>query len=328
MSFAKGMNSNTLERKQNISDTDIVGYYLGVTKIPTRICSPLRRDNKPSFGLYTRDGEHIYYTDFATGDKGGMIDLLMQMWGTNYAETWNRIVNDLTFQGSVDVKKISMKPKLVVTTPTSTSIQVKVRDWRQYDFDYWKSYGISKEWLTFANVYPISHIIFTNKETKEKSAVKSDKLAYVFVEFKEGNTTFKVYQPLNTTGYKWFSSHDRSVISLWAKVPEYGDKLIICSSLKDALCLWSNTGIPCIAPQGEGYTMSDTAVSELKRRYKNVYILYDNDAAGEKDSNKFASLTGFTKITLPQFMGGKDVSDLYKSVGLKQFKEIIIPLIK
>ena len=327
MSFAKGTDNIMLEKKQTVSDADIVAYYLGITRIPARIKSPLREDKKPSFGLYSRDGEHIYYTDFATGDKGHIVDLLRKMWGTDYNATWERITRELPHLGCVRVKKTQSHAQVEILK-SHTQIQVKARDWRDYDIAYWKSYGISLEWLKFANVYPISHIIFT-KEDQEPITTPADKLAYVYVEFKEGNTTYKVYQPHNQRGFKWFSSHDRSVISLWTKVPEFGDKLVICSSLKDALCFWSNTGIPAISPQGEGYTMSETAISELKRRYKKVYILYDTDEAGIRDSEKLAEQTGFIRVMLPAFEGGKDVSDRYKILqNPAQFRAEMLNIIK
>lgn len=324
MSFAKGISNIASEKKSQISDFDIAAYYLGVTKIPTRMRSPLREDKHPSFGLYTRDGVHLYYVDWSKDERGSIIDLLGQMWGTDYNATWERVVRELSPSSNVKVGITKSNVKIESISKDRSKIQVKKRKWKNCDFEYWNSYGITKEWLEFANVYPISHIIFTKESGT--STIPADKLAYVFVEFKEGNTTYKVYQPLNQNGCKWFSSHDRSVVSLWAKVPESGDKLCICSSLKDALCLWSNTGIPAIAPQGEGYTMSDTAISELKRRYKEVYILYDNDAAGIKDAKKLAKLTGFKNITLPTFTGGKDVSDMYKQVGKEQFVKTILSL--
>jgi hypothetical protein len=52
-----------------------------------------------------------------------------------------------------------------------TKIQVKVRPWKDYDLEYWKSYGISKEWLKYAEVYPISHKIITKKD-KETGKIK------------------------------------------------------------------------------------------------------------------------------------------------------------
>ena len=327
MSFAQGASNNMLEKKQMVSDADIAAYYLGITKIPTRIKSPLRKDNKPSFGLYSRDGEHIYYTDFATGDKGSIIDLLKLMWGTDFNGAWERIVRDIVPNGGVRISKSISTIKIDTLNKEKCSINIKIRDWKDYDIAYWKSYGISLDWLKFANIYPISHIIFI-KETGS-SVITADKYAYAFVEFKENNTTYKIYQPFSERGYKWFSSHDHSVISLWSKVPEYGEDIVICSSLKDALCLWSNTGIPAISPQGEGYTISDTAVKELKRRYKNIYILFDSDEAGVKDSIKLSQQTGFTNILLPPFEGGKDVSDRYKVLNnLYLFKKEFINLIK
>ena len=154
----------------------------------------------------------------------------------------------------------------------------------------------------------------------------ADKYAYAFVEHKEGNTTIKIYQPYNKRGYKWSNKHDKTVVSLWTKIPERGNKVVICSSLKDALCLWANTGIPALAIQGEGYTMSKTAINELKRRYKQVYILFDNDEPGLKDGEKLSKDTGFINLVLPKFEGGKDISDLYKS-NPENFSKVIISLI-
>lgn len=325
MSFAKGISNLVINKRKDISDAEIAGYYLGITKVPVRIFSPLRQDKHPSLGIYSRDGEHIYYVDFGTEDRGSIIDLLGQMWGTDYNTTWERIVREFSSCGNVRVNTIDHKPIIETLSRDHASIQVRVREWRDYDDEYWNSYGITREWLEYADVHPISHIIFT-KEDSKSNHYPADKLAYVFAEFKEGKVTYKVYQPLNTKGFKWFSSHDRSVISLWTKVPEFGQRIVICSSLKDALCLWANTGIPAIAPQGEGYTMSETAVKELKRRYKEIYVLYDTDEAGKADSIKLAEQTGFKRLQLPDFQGGKDVSDLYKAVGKNQFINIISTL--
>ena len=156
---------------------------------------------------------------------------------------------------------------------------------------------------------------------------KADKYAYSYVERKEGKITLKIYQPFNKKGFKWTNKHDSSVISLWTKVPEKGDKICICSSVKDALCLSANTNIPAIAIQGEGYSISKTAINNLKERYKNIYILLDNDAPGIKDAEKLAKETGFINLVLPIFEGGKDISDLYKILNNKQkFKQILLNL--
>ena len=324
--FSKGTDSKVLEIKHKLSEIDIVSYYFNITKLPARICSPLRQDKKPSFGIFSRDGEHVYWKDFATGDRGSVTDLMMKLWGLSYEETWLKIYSEMNYTGSVRVQKTLTRPKVTLLSEGKAQIETQERPWRQQDLDYWESYGISKEWLTFANVHPISYIVIVRGDNRV--IMPADELAYIFLEFKEGITTAKVYQPLNKKGFKWLSSHDRSVISLWTKVPNKGDNIVICSSLKDALCLWANTGIPAIAPQGEGYSLSDTAVNELKKRYKTIYILFDNDKPGLADGKSLAEKTGFTNIVLPQFTGGKDVSDAYKVLGKNKFTKLILSLIK
>ena len=98
--------------------------------------------------------------------------------------------------------------------------------------------------------------------------------------------------------------------------------------MKDALCLWANTGIPAIAIQGEGYGISDTAVNELKRRYKKVFILLDNDKAGLIDGKKLAEQTGFINLILPQTSQGKDVSDMYYYYGKEYLCNTVMKLLK
>ena len=327
MAISKGKSSVSLDDiLSKVTEADILSYYLGVTEVPCIINSPLRQDRRPSFGLYSTDGIRIFYIDLATKDSGGMFDLLGHMWGTDYISTLTRVNEDISkFCGSTSIH--SYTPCAVRSTNSynkDTDLQCKVRDWRDYDIEYWASYGITLEWLKYAEVYPISHKIII--KDGHRYVFGADKYAYAYVEHKEGKVTLKIYQPFNKAGYKWSNKHDKSVISLWTKVPEYGDKICICSSLKDALCLWANANIPSLSIQGEGYNMSNTAISELKRRYKEIYILLDNDEAGLKDGLSLSESTGFTNVVLPKFEGGKDISDAFKILGKEKWLKLIVPL--
>ena len=327
MAISKGKSSVSLDDiLSKVTEADILSYYLGVTEVPCIINSPLRQDRRPSFGLYSTDGIRIFYIDLATKDSGGMFDLLGHMWGTDYISTLTRVNEDISkFCGSTSIH--SYTPCVIKNTNNcnkDTDLQCKVRDWRDYDIEYWASYGITLEWLKYAEVYPISHKIII--KDGHRYVFGADKYAYAYVEHKEGKVTLKIYQPFNKAGYKWSNKHDKSVISLWTKVPEYGDKICICSSLKDALCLWANANIPSLSIQGEGYNMSDTAISELKRRYKEIYILLDNDEAGLKDGLSLSESTGFTNVVLPKFEGGKDISDAFKILGKEKWLKLIVPL--
>lgn len=328
MAFSSGKSSVSLDDiMSKVTEADILSFYLGINEVPCIIHSPLREDRRPSFGLYSTDGKRIFYTDLSTKDRGGLFDLLSNMWGVGYKEVLERINEDMSkFKIGSHIKPYT--PCNVVTTSSYNSnsdLQCRVREWRKYDIEYWESYGISLEWLKYAEVYPISHKIVI--KDGHRYVFVADKYAYAYVEHKEGKVTLKIYQPFNKVGYKWSNKHDKSVISLWTKVPEYGDRICICSSMKDALCLWANTGIPAIAIQGEGYDMSDTAISELKRRYKEIYILLDNDEAGLKDSLSLSESTGFTNLTLPKFDDkGKDISDAYQILGKYKWLKMILNL--
>ena len=330
MAFASGEHSITLEDVlARTTEFDILYHYFNVSELPTIIHSPLRQDNRPSFGLYTLDGKRVHYTDLATKDRGGLFDLLMKYWGESYKDMLNHLWKDLPNFSNANVQFNSMKSERTYQYQSLKSrnidLQCKVREWRDYDIEYWASYGISLEWLKYADIYPISHKIVIRDG--QRYVFGADKYAYAYVERKEGKVTLKIYQPYNKGGYKWSNRHDRSVISLWTKVPEYGDKICICSSVKDALCLWANTGIPALAIQGESYGMSNTAISELKRRYKEVFIALDGDKAGVEDSIKLQKETAFKIIDCPLIDKAKDWSDIYYFYGkdalLKEFKKAL-----
>lgn len=321
MAFGTGKPSVTLEELLNkVSEFDVLNHYFGVSELPVIINSPLRQDRKPSFGLYSSDGKRVHFVDYATRDRGGLWDLLGLYWGVSYIQVLTRVWEDLPNFSSTNpvfnVKTTEYSDKVLHKQPKSIDLKCKVRPWAKHDIEFWESFGITLEWLEYADIYPISHKIVI--KNGQEYVFGADKYAYAYVERKEGNITLKIYQPFNTKGYKWSNRHDRSVISLWTKVPEFGARICICASMKDALCLWANTGIPSLSVQGEGYSMTDSAVRELKRRYRNIYIIFDSDEAGIKDAQKLEEATGFTNLPLPKTDKGKDISDIYYYYG-KEF---------
>lgn len=326
MAFGVTVDSVSLnDIKSRVTETDILSFYLNIKELPCVINSPFREDNRPSFGIYlSNKNQRVYYKDYATNDSGGLFDLLGKLWNCNYKKVLENINKDIN---NIDKGNVKLNTGHTITIRSndehhsSSDLQCKIREWKDYDIEYWSSYGISLKWLKYADVYPISHKIII--KDGHKYVFKADKLAYAYVERKEDKVSIKIYQPKNTKGYKWSNKHDNSVISLWTKIPEYGDKVCICSSLKDALCFWANTGIPAICPQGESYRISNTAINELKRRFKKIYIIFDNDKAGILDGKKLAEATGFTNLILPKFDNGKDISDAYKILGKEEWLKMM-----
>ena len=310
------------EVMKRVSHADLLSHYLGIHSLPVLINSPLRRDNHPSFFIYSPDGSKVLYRDYATGEKGDIYTLLQRQRGITFGDLIREISANKSFApASVDMGEGSHGKKF--SRRTFSDIKVKVREWKDYDIAYWESFGITLPWLQLAEVYPISHKIVY--KDGQRYVFHAAKLSYVFVERKEGNVSLKVYSPESKL-HKWHTSNDGSVVGLWTKVPEKGDKLCICSSLKDALCLWANTGIPAIYVQSETTGMSDTALEVLRRRFRHIFICFDNDAPGLQDGLNLSLQTGFTNVVLPSFEGGKDISDYYKTKGKDEFVKTIKPL--
>ena len=154
---------------------------------------------------------------------------------------------------------------------------------------------------------------------------------------KDGKPTEKVYQPFNKNGFKWRTSHDKSVWDLWTKLPPVGKRVIITSSRKDALCVWANTGIPAVSLQSETTNIKPQVMQELKDRFKKVYILYDNDFKNEAESGSnpgreaaksIAEEFDIEQIEIPASYKAKDSSDLFKQYGKEIFLRVFKQLIK
>ena len=322
---ARGSDSTSIEKVNDLySDFDIAHKYLGITCVPEVINSPLRQDNNPSLGLFINNKTNsLWFKDFGSGEKGSLYDLLAKIWNVSKDKVYDRILEDMP--APAPMRKHGVK----VYRKSAGKVEVRVREWRDYDIAYWDSYGISLPWLKFGEIYPISHIILT--KNGHSYPIPAEKYAYVYVERKDGIISFKIYQPYSKE-YKWMSKHDSSVWDLWTKIPEKGDKLIITSSRKDALAIWSNTGIPALSLQGEGYIPKEHVVQQLKDRYNKVYVLYDNDFQSEENHGRMygkmiAERFNVTQIEIPEKWKSKDPSDLVKNHGRGVLRGVIYELV-
>lgn len=331
MAFGKGsISQNPIDFYNKTTDLAILTYYLGITTIPCLINSPLRKDKNPSLGLFSHDGIRIGYHDFSTRETGGTIRLLSKLWHYSYTQTLERIQKDVDKFGNstsnLTISERRNKSKKVYSK--TINLECRVRNWEDYDQDYWGSFGISLSWLKFGEVYPISHIIVT--KNNNRYVIPADKYAYSYVEYKDMKVSLKIYQPFNNT-HKWSNKHDASVWDLWLQLPKSGEKLIITSSRKDALCVWENTGIPCCSLQAESYLPKPHIINQLKERFQTIYVLYDNDYNSEINyghllGESMAKEFNLKQIEIPSEFKSKDPSDLYKNHGQKVLQNVILQL--
>ena len=317
----------------SLSDRDIINRYLGINKFPCKLSSPLREDDdRPSFSMMERDGK-VFWKDFGTGESGTAIKLLAKIWRVEYSEALLKIKLDT--ENTVPRVSLIRRYNGKIHVTSNSTIKVKVRDWKEWDEQFWNSFGISRKFCTWCNVYPISHAFFTKEEdgVKKTFCIPMDKYAYAYFEWKDGKESIKLYQPYSQT-MKWLSKHDQSVWDLWKQAFMWADKrsndaVILTSSRKDAMCLWENLKIPAMSLQGEGYIPKAQVMQQVFDKFKTVYIWYDNDFKhtednpGQDNARKLIDLYPQLKnICIPSQYKCKDPSDLVKEWGVDMLKEI------
>ena len=317
---------------QYIQDIDIYRFYSGSEIALTGgLHSPLRNDNKPSFGYFQGESGEVCFKDFVLG-AGDCIKFVMIMFGLTYFEALSKIVVDfnLTYHfiyKDVEKTKRNYDPDNYETRDKLLSkannfvLGKKSRDFKLYDLKYWMQFGIDIDILKLYNVEPIEYIFINN------TPILADKFAYCFKEFKDNKETYKIYQPFNKK-YKWLNNHNDSVWQGWEQLPKKGYELIITKSLKDVMSIVNVLDIPAVSLQAESVLPKEQIIKELLDRFAKIYIWYDNDYDsptnwGRQFGDKLQELfrTEF-RYEIEDKYKSKDFSDLVKNFGKEEAKDI------
>lgn len=304
----------------------IFAYYIGKdVRLNQVFHSPLRKDKKPSFSLHISKRGYLYYNDWATGDWGGAIQFVQKLFSlpTMYmaASKINQDLNIGLYDDSYNANNYTKHTGYVtdfnqseikeIADKSSVNIKIKQRKWLDKDLEYWSKYGITKEILTYYNVFPC-YKVFINDNTVFVHNDRRFKPAYAYVYYKEEEYSYKIYQPL-TPESKWMSNTDISVLQGWDQLPETGKVLIITKSQKDVMTLYS-LGIPAVATQGELMGVKPHIYKQLQERFEHIYLLFDFDYGGVKGTQKLRKLIPdlkffFIQTLLDRSSGYKDISD-------------------
>jgi hypothetical protein len=316
---------------KKVTDLDIYTYYINKPlNINEAISSPLReKDDNPSFALFIGENNEILYKDFVLGG-GDCIKFVQVMFNLNFFEALSKIVIDFDLTSDFHYKQLDKKTinktfkytskEDLLKNTSKLKLQVKRRKWKLHDLKFWLQYNIDIEILNKYNVTPVEYIFIND------SPIKTDPYAYCFTEYKDNKETYKIYQPFNDT-YKWLNNHNDSVWQGWTQLPEKGDMVIITKSLKDVMSITNTVDVPAISLQAESVKPKNIIIEELKSRFKEVIILYDNDF--DKETNwgrqfglKLAEEFEINQYEIPDYFESKDFSDLIKNHGVKKSKFI------
>ena len=132
---------------------------------------------------------------------------------------------------------------------------------------------------------------------------------------------FKIYRPLASKYTKWRTNLTNEYVQGLAESPkDGGNLLIITKSLKDVMCLYE-MGYSAIAASSETTFIPDNILSDLKRKWKNVVILYDRDQTGMFEARKYSKKYNIDAFFVHKKFNSKDISDAVKNNNFTDIKK-------
>ena len=305
------------------SEEQLMEYYLHIPVKKGLFRSPLRRDKQPTCSFYRNKSGTLIFKDFATGQHLNVFDVVQSIFKCDYFESLRIIANDFGIvrdnalhknPGKINLNPIKIKDKEI------SKIQIEMQEFTDSELKWWGRYGTSKDILKRFNEYSCKHV-FLNDQLFAKSQQHCPIFGYYSKKY-QGLELWRCYFPKRTS-FRFITNWPSKKIQGYDQLPKKGKLLVITKSMKDSMCLYS-CGITACAPNSENLFIPDKVLEDLKNRFENIVVLYDNDRPGLYNMAKIRKEhPELTYIFIPKKYGSKDISDFYKDHGRKETLNLI-----
>lgn len=311
----------------------VLGY---IPKEYVYVKSPFRQDNNPDC-YFEWHGGKLYFVDWTISSKRRHRDCfnaIQDRLSLNFHDTLQYINNHFKlglaqgFTPEINIANIVGEDK--VKSNKKTAITFKARPFNNNkDREFWSRYGISKDNLIEDNVFPIIWYKVFSKKLKTHVIIRPYTRTYSIARI---GGRFKIYTPDIVGKGKWITNCTQDDIGALDKLATMGDILVISKSYKDCRVL-RNKGLHSIWFQNEGMIPKREILIPILRRFKKVFIFFDNDRTGIRSANKLSLLINTILpdktfvITLPVELldeGIKDPSDLIHKKGEAHLTEFLM----
>lgn len=305
------------------SEEQLMEYYLHIPVKKGLFRSPLRRDKQPTCSFYRNKSGTLIFKDFATGQHLNVFDVVQSIFRCDYFESLRIIANDFGIvrdnalhknPGKINLNPIKIKDKEI------SKIQIEVQEFTDSELKWWGRYGISKDILKRFDVYSCKHV-FLNDQLFAESQQHCPIFGYYGKKY-HSLELWRCYFPKRTS-FRFITNWPSKKIQGYDQLPKKGKLLVITKSMKDSMCLYS-CGITACAPNSENLFIPDKVLEDLKNRFENIVVLYDNDRPGLYNMAKIRKEhPELTYVFIPKRYGSKDISDFYKDHGRKETLNLI-----
>lgn len=317
---------NTITKEEiltKISEEELWKYYChNFKEVGKLFISELRTDNTPTCGLYLSNSDILYYKDFGTGEHYDIFNYIIKKYNCSYHESLNIVSSDF----KISEIKNNIDPEIILSNDTiklkeKSKIEVFNQPFNLTDYNYWNQYEITLEQLAFWQISSLkAYYLIKGNNRWLFSCTRNNPIYHYNFNDKE-----KIYRPYANVG-KFLYLGEGLLIEGYEQLSKTGDLLIITKSYKDVICLY-NSNYSAISFNSESKFIPNEIINELSSRFKQIMILYDNDAVGRNNAKLLQTRFNFKVLEIPIKSDCKDYSDYIKKFKLKEGKKLLKKLI-
>lgn len=314
----------------HLTEEQIMEYYLNVPINKRKLFrSPLRTDRRPTCSVFRNNKGILIFKDFATGQHLNCFGVVMERFRCDYFHALDIIANDFGLVKNDNLVKnegrINPKP-VKITDKEPSKIQIEIQNFSEKELKWWNDFGITIDILRRYNVFSCKYV-FLNNVIVAESTDKCPIYGYYGGKDKDNRELWRCYFPFRKD-YRFVTNWSAKKIQGFDQLPKNGKVLIVTKSMKDVMAL-SAYKIPAIAPNSEHLFISDNVLEGLKKRFKYIIVLYDQDRTGKLNMAKIRSEhPELIYLVIPKEYGAKDFSDFRKKYGFVKTKKAILNVIK
>lgn len=334
----------------NLSDK-LVQYCIDTGEL---ICSPIRDDIHPTCGFRYDSKGKLKFRDFAGYFWGDCFDVVALIMGGIYNKQYDisnredfvKVLRHITFTfkdifygQEKDINLINeINTGIVAIKHKKPNIELVVRDWDEYDKEYWGRFGVPLQFLNINFIYPVEQYYINRKinpEPKYFYRTNDPCYGYCLGQDRSGIYNIKLYFPNRDKAVTRFITNCNHLEGIYNLDKTDYDIIVITKSTKDRVSLGAailrmtslyggvDKKVGVINIPHETYKLRQNEFDWLKGKLSDggkIVSLMDNDTTGKHEAIWLRNNYQIIPLLIPNAYCAKDFAEL---VSKHRFDEVV-----
>lgn len=324
------------------------------------IHSPIRLDVHPTCGFRYDNRGKLKFKDFAGYFWGDCFDAVAYVISNmpkyknldvNSKQGFFEVLKHITFTFK-DIFYGDAKDPLISQNIQETLSKIKkdkqiielvIRNWNDYDEQYWKQFGVDLQSLNINFIYPIEQFYINRKSNPEPKYYYSEKdpcYGYILGKDRQGIYNIKIYFPNRNKSTTRFITNCNHLEGIYQLSNDDYDIIVLTKSTKDRVSIYSClktinslygqnniNKIGLINIPHETYKLRSNEYKWLLSKLSDkgiIVSLMDNDRTGMIEAQYLRKEFDILPLIIPKQYQAKDFSELIMKNDKKVIHNLII----